>query len=89
MNTGRQECRTTSFGQVYGVRRGFPGGAVVKNPAANAGDARDAGSMPGLKRLPRGGNSTPFSILTWKIPWTEEPSVLQSMWSQGQTQLSD
>ena len=53
MNTGRQECRTNSFGQVYGIRRGFPGGAVVKNPAANAGDARDAGSMPGLERLPR------------------------------------
>ena len=26
---------------------GFPGGAVAKNPLANAGDARDAGSIPG------------------------------------------
>ena len=25
----------------------FPGGAVVKNPPANAGEARDAGSIPG------------------------------------------
>ena len=25
----------------------FPGGAVVKNPSAKAGDARDAGSVPG------------------------------------------
>ena len=22
---------------------------------------------------------TPFSILAWKIPWTEEPGMLQSM----------
>ena len=31
---------------------GFPGGAVVKNPPANAGDKRDTGSMPGLERFP-------------------------------------
>ena len=29
---------------------GFPGGSVVKNPPANAGDTRDAGSIPGLGR---------------------------------------
>ena len=27
------------------------------------------------------------SILTWRIPWTEEPGGLQSMGSQSQTQL--
>ena len=27
--------------------RGFPGGTVVKNPPASAGDARDVGSIPG------------------------------------------
>ena len=30
--------------------RGFPGGAVVKNPPANAGDARDVGLIPGSRR---------------------------------------
>ena len=35
---------------------GFPGGTVVKNPAANAGHARGTGSIPGLGRSPRGGN---------------------------------
>ena len=29
------------------------------------------------------------SILAWRIPWTEEPSELQSMGSQSQTRLSD
>ena len=31
---------------------GFPGGAVVKNPPANAGDSRGAGSIPGSGRSP-------------------------------------
>ena len=30
---------------------------VVKNPPANAGDVRDAGSIPGLRRSPKVGNS--------------------------------
>ena len=34
---------------------GFPGGAVVKNPPANAGDARDMGSIP-TGRSPGAGN---------------------------------
>ena len=32
------------------MNRGFPGGAVVKNPLANAGDTRDVGLIPGLGR---------------------------------------
>ena len=29
--------------------------------------------------------ATHSSVLAWKIPWTEEPGGLQSMWSQNQT----
>ena len=32
----------------------------VKNLLANAGDVRDAGSIPGLIRSPGGGNGTPL-----------------------------
>ena len=39
---------------------GFPGTAVAENPPANAGDARDAGSTPGLGRSPGGRNGNPF-----------------------------
>ena len=39
---------------------GFPGGAVVKNSLANAGDTGDAGLIPGLGGSPRGGNSNPL-----------------------------
>ena len=33
--------------------------------------------------------ATHFSILAWRIPWTEEPGRLQSMGSQIWTLLSD
>ena len=36
----------------------FPGGQVVKNPPANAGDVRDVGSIPESGRFPGGGNGT-------------------------------
>ena len=39
---------------------GFPGGRVVKNLSANAGDARDAGSIPGSGRSPGVGNGNPL-----------------------------
>ena len=32
--------------------------------------------------------ATHFSIVAWRIPWTEEPGGLQSMGWQSQTQLS-
>ena len=39
---------------------GFPVGAVVKNPRANAGDARDMDLIPGLGRSPGGGHGNPL-----------------------------
>ena len=53
------------FGQpkVYSYIMGFPGGSVVKNPPASAGDAGDTGSIPGLRRSPGGGNGNPAGIL--------------------------
>ena len=39
---------------------GFPGGAVVKNLPANAGDAGDTGSISGLGRSPGGGHGNPL-----------------------------
>ena len=39
---------------------GFPGGAVVKNLPANAGDSGDVGSTPGSERSPGVGNGNPL-----------------------------
>ena len=38
---------------------GFPGGLVIKNPPANAGDM---GLIPGLGRSPRGGDGDPILV---------------------------
>ena len=40
--------------------KGFPGGKVVKNLPANAGDERDTGSIPGSGRSPGEGNGNPL-----------------------------
>ena len=45
---------------MYTQIRGFPGGAVLKNPPANAGDAREAGLVPGWKRSLREGKRNPL-----------------------------
>ena len=60
----------------------FLGDSVVKNLPANAGDARDAGSILGQEDPLEEGMATHSSILAWRIPWTEEPGELQSMGSQ-------
>ena len=63
---------------------GFPGGSVVKNLPANAADAGDVGSMPGLVRSPReeNGNPVQYSCLensmdrgTW---WATVYGVIKS-----------
>ena len=38
----------------------FPGGAVVKNPPANAEDTKRLGFHPGLERSPAAWNSNPL-----------------------------
>ena len=57
----------------------FPGGIVVKNPLASAGDARDTGLILRLGRTLEKEMATHSSILAWKIPWTEKPGSLQSI----------
>ena len=55
---------------------------MVKYLPANAGDAGDMGSSPGLERSLEEEMATHSSILAWNILWTEEPIRLQSMDSQ-------
>ena len=46
---------------------GFPGGAVRKNPSANAGDARDVGLILGLGRSPGVGSGNPLLCSSLEI----------------------
>ena len=60
---------------------GFPGGPVVKNLPANAGDVRDVGSIPVSGRSLEEETATHPGVLAWKIPGTEKPGGLQSIGS--------
>ena len=55
--------------------RGFPGGTVVENPSAKAGDTRDLGLMPGSGRSP------------WRKKWQPTPVFLPGE-SHGQKSLA-
>ena len=58
---------------------------MAKNSPADVGDAA---LIPGPGRAPEEGNGNPLSILAWRIPWTEEPSALQSISSVAQSCLT-
>ena len=47
---------------------GFPGGSVVKNLPANAGNKRDMGLIPGLERSPGEGNGNPLQYSSLENP---------------------
>ena len=48
------------FYTAIGPIRGFPGGTVVKNHPANAGNVKDMGLIPGLGRSPGVVNDNPL-----------------------------
>ena len=58
---------------------GFPNGSAGKESTCNAGDL---GSILSWEDPLEKGMATHSNILTWRIPWTEEPGGLQSMGSQ-------
>ena len=58
---------------------GFPGGSVVKNLPANAGDIKTRVSSLGREDPVEEGMAAHSSILAWRIPWTEKPGGLQSI----------
>ena len=55
---------------------------VVKNSPANAADIKIWVQSLGREDPLEEGMGTHSSILTWGIPWTEEPGGLQSMGSR-------
>ena len=57
----------------------FSGGSDDKASAYNAGDP---GSIPGLGRSAGEGNGYNYSVLAWRILWTEEPEGIESMGSR-------
>ena len=61
---------------------GFPGGSVVKNLPANAGDAKNVGSLPGSGRPPGEGNGNPLQYSCLENRMDRGTWQLQSMGSE-------
>ena len=53
---------------------------VVKNPPINAGDVRDADSIPGSGRSPGGGHSNPLQYSCLEDPHGQRSLVSCSPW---------
>ena len=63
-------------------QRGFPLGSVVKNLAAmQETQVQSLGQEDSLEE----DMVTHFSVIAWRIPWTEEPGGLQSIRSHRVT----
>ena len=79
----RRSCTCSFMENALGTT-GFPGGSVIKNLSANAGDM---GLIPGPEDPLEKEMAIHSSILAWEIHWTEEPGGLQSMGSQNSQTL--
>ena len=65
-HSSKGTSRFCSF--LLGKSGDFPGGSVIKNPPANAGDARVTGSIPGSGRSPGGGHGNPLQYSCLENP---------------------
>ena len=62
---------------------------MVKNPPANAGDARDTGLIPSSERPLKEAMGTNSSIPIWKIPQTKEPGGLLYPWGHKKSDTTE
>ena len=65
---GRKESDATERLNNKKADNSFPGDASSKEPPANAGDIRDAGSISGLGRSPEGGHGNPLQYSCLENP---------------------
>ena len=69
---------------LYPLSWGFPGDSIVKKPCVKQEiQVQLVGWEDPLEKE----MAIYSSILSWEIPWTEDPGRLQSMGSQSRTQL--
>ena len=62
---------------------------AVKNPPANAGDATDAGSIPGLGRSCGGGHGNPLQDFCLENPHGQRSLVGYSLWGHKESYMTE
>ena len=66
-----------TYSSILAWRKGFPGGSDGKESSCNAGDL---GSIPGLRRSPGGGHSSPHQYSCLENPHGQSSLVGYSPW---------
>ena len=66
----------------------FPSGSYGKESACNAGDKRDAVSIPGLRRSPRKGHGSPLQYSCLENPHGQRSLVGYSPWSRRESDMT-
>ena len=80
--TGSVSSEKPLFSREADVSMAFPGGSVVQDLVAKAGDAGDLRSIPESEDPLEEETVTHSSTVAWRMPWMKEPGGLQSMGSQ-------
>jgi len=62
---------------------------VVKNQAANPGDIREAGLIPGSESFPRGGNGNPLQYSCLENSIDREACWGYSLWSHKESDMTE
>ena len=70
------------FAKVYAMSMGFPDGSAVKNPPAMQETQEMHDQSLGWDDPPEKSMATHSSILSWRIPWTEDLGRLVATGSQ-------
>ena len=68
---------------------GLPGGSGVKNMSANAGEARDPGSIPGSGRSPGEGNSNSLQYPCLENPHGQRSLAGYSPWGRKKSDTTE
>ena len=69
-----------TLGTEWALYLGSLGGAGGKEPTCRAGRCKRSGFHPWVGKIPlEEGHGTHSRILSWRIPWIEEPDSLQSI----------
>ena len=69
--------------------QGFPDGLVIKNPPVDAGDTRDAGSIPELGRSPGGGRGNPLQCSCLENPHGRRSLAGYSPWGHKESDTTE
>ena len=80
-----EEKSIISINQCACILWASPLAPVLKNPPANAGDIRDVCSIPGLRRSPGGGHSTPLQYSCLENPHGQRSQAGYSLWGHRES----